>query len=447
MKKLLISFVLALSCALAQAAVVQTVYLKNGTVLHGYIQQQDKKDNITFRSEHAVICITDRGTSTPEFSIEKREYRWAELDNKWQEWAEKNNACAGTGNDRKLTLSRILYHKINEPKVVDKAKKDSTKNVTVVGANFEKDFRDHLTSIERVRILEQGVHIKYIELTPNTYTFNWNEVETIKADPRPSAMLSGINREYILKDGTRVTGQYAGETYNTLSLYTDGGLIETYAIDQVTTYLYKPLNPDQTIFEQSELIDVVRMKDKQKFRGIIVERNFTAGHNHLVLQSRTGSLQTLKFADIVEYAKEENTTDYAPKLDIILKDGEFVINRQKVNTVNISRQGTIIVVDSISKAITLDRKDIKGRIVVEYGNPNNYTSQHLMLVKLTKIQDKKKGLLYTFSSDFFEMVKFDPVNTARSVNHTTRLEYEVLQPGTYALYNMSTKKAMPFVVK
>ena len=45
------------------------------------------------------------------------------------------------------------------------------------------------------------------------------------------------------------------------------------------------------------------------------------------------------------------------------------------------------------------------------------------------------------------MKKFSAQRSATSVNHTTRVEYEVEGQGVFALYDPENKKAMPFIVK
>ena len=77
-KKLLSIALFLLYNSMVQAVVVQKVYLKNGSVLNGYIQKQDKSDNITFRSESAIICVNGKNATTTE-----RVYKVNDLDKKW----------------------------------------------------------------------------------------------------------------------------------------------------------------------------------------------------------------------------------------------------------------------------------------------------------------------------------------------------------------------------
>lgn len=435
MKKILLAFVLITYSVISQATVVQKVYLKNGTVLNGYIQQQDKSDNITFRSESATICVNGKNATTTE-----RVYKISELDKKWIEWAEKNDAFVGTGDARTLTLNEIIFNRNSNYEFEDSVMSDLSES-----SHFENDFKVRHSTVVKVKVLEKGINIKYLELSPNTYTFNWSDVESIKADRRSKTALSGIDRIYQLQSGQEIRGQYAGESYNTLSLYTSSGMIETIDIDNVSKYFYKGINPNQNIFEQSELVDIVKTKNSGTFRGVIVERNFTDGNNYLVIQQQTGSSQMLKFADVAEYSKEENS-DYAPKFDILLKQGEVVVNRVATDSVGVTKKGTTLVLDSINMKVAIPKEGATTKVAVEYYNPQHLSSEHLMMVKIDKSIVKKKNV-YSFSTDIYDMKKFVPTSVETSVNHTTKVEYNLPGQGVYAIYDQQTKKAMPFIIK
>lgn len=434
-KNFILIFLSLIFFSTANAVVVQKVYLKNGSVLKGYIQRQDKNDNITFRSESAIICVSGENCSTTEHV-----YNLSDLDKKWIEWAEENDAFNGIGDSRTLTLNEVIFSQSNNYDKSDTvAMADDSVNV------FEKEFKKSHTSIMKVRVLEKGLNIKYIELTPNTYNFSWNDVESVKADRREKTTLSGIDRIYQLKNGQEVHGQYAGESYNTLSLYTSSGMVETFDIDNVVRYYYKAINPNQDIIEQSELIDVVRTKNNGTFRGIIVERNFAEGSNYLIIHQQKESSQMLKFTDITEYSKEENP-EYNPKHDILLKEGEVVINRLATDSIGVNRKGGVAVLDSINHRVVVPKEGNTTKIIVEYSNPQNLSTDNLILVKVDKSVIKGKTV-YSFSTDIFEMKKFPVKGSETSVNHTTRVEYEVEGQGVFALYDPENKKAMPFIVK
>lgn len=432
MKKLffIISALFIFHCA--KAIVVQKVYLKNGSVLNGYIQKQDKNDNITFCSENALICVSGKHATTTE-----RVYRINDLDKSWIEWAEKNDAFSGIGDSRTLTLNEVIANQNNDSDVND--------TVAVISENKSK-FKINYP-VMKVKVLEKGLNIKYLELTPNTYNFSWDDVEAIKADKRDKTALSGIDRIYLLNNGQKIQGQYAGESYNTISLYTSSGMVETFDIDNVRKIFYKPINSNQDIFEQSELVDVVKTKNNGQIEGIIVERNFEKGANYLVIQQKTGASQMIKFTDVAEYSKKDNSVaDYKPKFDVLLEEGELLINRVATDSVGVYKKDGILVLDSINKRVVIPQNGETTKIIVEYYNPRHLISDHLILVKVDKSL-VKKTVIYSFSTDIFEMKKFAAKGVETSVNNTTKIEYLIEGQGVFALYDLNNKKAIPFIVK
>lgn len=429
-KYIFVSMLLCLCTVCVRAIVVQRVLLKNGTVLNGFIQQQDNDDNITFRSDNAIVNISGVNATTTETV-----YNVSALDQAWVEWAEKNDAFEGSGDNRTLKLNDIAF-KLNSDASKDSVDKDD---------HFARQFVLSHPTVSKVKVLERGVNFRYQEMTPNTYSFKWSDVKRIYADKRPKTQLSGIDRVYQLESGAEVRGQYAGETESTLSLYTNDGTVETFDIEKVQKYLFKAVNPNQNIFEQSELLDVIQTKNHGTYRGVIVERNFTEGNNFLTINTQSGSLQMLKFEDITQYSKEENK-DYKPKFDIILKSGEVVINRVAADSVNVTKKGTTLLLDSINRNVVMPKQGELTKIEVEYYNPQHLSGDNLILVKLEKQESGRKSY-YAFSVDIYEMKRYPLQRTETSVNNTTKLEYVVSGSGVFALYDQTERKAMPFIVK
>lgn len=434
-----IALLLTFISVCANGAIVQTVQLKNGSVLKGYVQQQDRDGNITFSSEEALIILDGDNDVVSE-----RSYPKSELDAKWIEWAEKNDAFKNINGKEFLNLYHISFNQSNNfaDTVVAGGKISRTQN-------FEEKLRKSHVSASKVRILEKGTKLKYLELTPNSYPFNWNDVESITAERRPKTALSGIDRCYELKSGREITGQYAGEDLNSLSLYNNDGLVETFDIDDVMRYTYKGINPNQSIFEQSELLDVVNTKDNNAFKGVIIERNFMDGKNYLVLQQSGSDTRIFKFEEIAGYSKTDNK-DYNPKYDILLEKGDVRINRISTDSVGVTKIDSRLFLDSIPQKTVIESVNNDTKIFVEYSNPNRLTSDNLILVKLDKSIDRKKKketIRYSFSTDIYDMKKIAPLSVETSVNGTTRIEYNVSGKGIFAIYDTLTREAIPFTIK
>ena len=415
MKKILSIMVAALAIAgSAEAVIVQKIYLKDGSVLSGYIQKQDDNGNLTIHSDVAEICLK---SSQATISNEKN-YTEGELDKNWVEWAEKNEAFEGTGNQHTLYLADV-----------------TSKSKTVA----------------KVKIIERGELVRYLEMSPDIYTIPWKDVLAIKGEKRCKTALSGINRIFQLKSGMEFEGQYAEETDSLLTLYLNNGIRQSFKINDVIKYTFRPINPNQDIFAQSELLNIVKTKNGNETKGIIIEQNYTSAkdsENYFLVQQPSGAIQSIKVSDILETRKEENPK-FDPKFDVLLKEGEVLINRQEVVMTGITEKGENSVLDSLSEKVVI-KKDPQNntRVTVEYRNANGANIEAYQVVKVNKIENKKeKKTMYGVSYRDLVNSTIRPVSVETSVNHTTKAEYIVGGQGTFALYDAKNKKAIPFIIK
>ena len=415
MKKILSIIAFALGFAgSAEAVIVQRIYLKDGSVLSGYIQKQENNGNLTFRSDNAEICLKSKDAA---ISNEKN-YSVKDLSKAWIEWAEKNDEFEGVGDSRTLTLA---------------------------------DVTSKTKSVSRVKILERGEVVKYLEMAPNTYRIAWKDVVSIKGDPRSKTALSGINRIYQLKSGMEFEGQYAEENDSVLTLYMNNRVRQSFKINDVVKYTFRPINPNQDIFAQSPLLDIVKTKNGAETKGIIIEQNYTSDkdtENYFLVQQQSGAIQSIKLSEIAETRKEENPK-YDPKFDILLKEGDVVINRQEVVQVNIKEQDDNIVLDSLSNKVVIS-KDANNntKVTVEYRSVNGSNIETYQLVRVSQYTDKKgKESYYYFTYRDLVNAAVRPVSLETSVNHTTKAEYIVGGQGIFALYDVKNKKASPFTIK
>lgn len=404
------------------------VTLKNGSELVGFISRQSPGEHFTLSTSSANIFISQQEVK----SMIDTEVNYNTLSKEWQEWADQNDAVSGFGDNRTVTLSDIITDK---------------------------------GTINRVRVVERGAKIRYIELTPNSYVLQWDTLSIVKCDPRPKLLLSGVNRRYKLKSGKEYEGQYVEEVPGkTVSLYCDNGITEVFnTIDVVKDNRIK-INPNQSILEQSDLIDIVQLKNGRSLRGIILERNYfgfddmdsvalSKSNNKLIqndfllIQQEDNSIKSVNLTDISEYRKELNP-QYKPLTDILLQDGAYVLNRENVTPVSIKEENNTLTFNQDS-IITIPAKPTNVTpITIETRLANESQSQQFKLVKCKSLFDKRsKASFYTFSYEDLVKSSYLPIKVETSVNHTTRFEYEVFFPGAYVFYNPINNVAIPFLVK
>lgn len=423
---------------MAKAAGSQKIILKNGSVLTGYIQQQTNSGKMTIRTSDALVYVNN-----PNATIFDRKVKISDLDQTWKDWAEKNEAFEGVGNARTLTLSDVTFRS-NTTKVAD----SSAANTSNKG--FEGFLENGLHQVSSVRVLERGAKVKYLELSPNSYVVSWKDIESIKSNRRPKTALSGINRIYELRNGRTYEGQHAEETSSTLSLYMDNGVVESFNINDVVKYSFRPINPNQDIFEQSEYIDIVKTRNGGQTRGIITEQNYANkkdADNYFLVRTEGGSIQSIKVSDIVELSREENPK-FAPKSDIILNHGDVVINRMEAKPVKVTENnGETLQFDSLNQCVRIAKgSNNNTKVIVEYRLDGTSNIEAFQLVKATESK-AKKAVIYRFSYKDVVFNPYRPTSVETSVNQTTKAEYIVTGTGVFVLFDSKKKQAIPFVIQ
>lgn len=413
-KTFLFGFVLIAGLATASAQDNLTVVLKDGTELTGFISRQRPGENFSFSTSKAVVLLPNKDVK----SIVDNEIQIGSLSSEWKNWAEENDAFDGTGDKRTLLLSDIITNS---------------------------------GTVNRVRILEKGAKVRYLELSPNTYSLSWDTIEVVRAERRPKLLLSGVNRRYKLASGMEYEGQYIEEVPGeTMSLLRDNGVIEVFNTEEVMKDYRIKINPNQTLLEQADLIDIVQMKNGANYRGIIFERNYSESGNissdYLLIQLDNGTTMSLNLADIVEYRKEKNP-NYKPQTDIDLAENEAAVNRNIGLLVPAKEVSGVITVNVDSLNITIPSK-VPQAITAEF-NMDNTKAQQLKLVRVRRFQDKKaKNSYHGFT--FEDMVKSAilPKAVETSVNGISRLEYTLPNGGAgiYGIYNPLTNKVIIFKV-
>jgi hypothetical protein len=346
-----------------------------------------------------------------------------DIPEQWKEWAEKNDAFTGLGSNRSLVLSDII---------------------TETGA------------INRVRVLEKGAKIKYVELTPNTYSLNWDTISVIKAERRPKTALSGINRIYELASGMKYEGQYAGEVPGkTLSVYLDNGVVEVLEASRIVGYSVSKINPKQSLPEQSEFLDILLLKgDSLRFngeslvKGIIIEQNYKNlknVDNYLLVQLENGSTQSVKLNEIAEFRKEVNAA-YKPLYDVLMQEGEFVINRKETKTAAITENKSGVFLPSDSCSTIIERKHPSTEVVIETRFADEAQSRQLKVVKVNKYTGKRRPVVYGFTFEDIVKKNILPAAIETSVNNITKLQYTISGEGLFVIYDPVNKTAIPFLI-
>lgn len=404
---------LAVGCMLpAKAQVVQTLTLKNGSRLHGYMKSQKPGNNCVFYAETAEVVMDGQKAK----SVVGKKVGYNSLSAEWKAYADENGLL---DKKKELTLSSI----------------------------------DTGAMIENVLVLEQGRFVKYIELK-HDYTLRWNKIGTMEYLQRDEMLLSGINHMFKVKTGDMartVTGQCIKKIPGALTfLLREDGVIESIETKDILKDNLVPNNPNQTIFEQSVLLDEVRMKDGEIHQGIIMENNYEENPNCLLLVKKVGEVETpvmLKMSDVMEYRNLPNP-DYVEVRDILLNPGQILVNGNEAELVKLTEQSNGYVVAPAAKRVTLKHEGHNFEVCIQANFKDEKEAKDNYFIKTrTYENDKKRAGWYYFKYKDLIESSIQPNESGTSMNNTTKATYTVNSKGVYVFYNSNTKKAVVIVLE
>ncbi len=414
----------------AQEPITQKVIMNSGSEYEGYISSQVMGSNILlFKSYCSTIVLNKNKYKNVTISTENVES--SELSQTWKMWATKNKAFTSKGNREILQLSTIIADK---------------------------------TELYNVHIKEIGEKIKYVTMNEETLRLSLDSISEIRGILRPDTILSGLDRVYELKNGNRNSGQYFGEIpKKTVKLLSEDGQVSINKID-IVKCIVKPVNKEQDIFEQSPLLDIVKMNGGQVLKGIVTEQNFVGNNQKdwfytLMLDDK--SMKILKFVDIKELAKEKNY-GYKPVSDYKMKKGEYRLNDSLFNMQDLKSQRMNETLNCyLLKSDSAYIRELKSgqEIVLQVNLGNEVKSDQFIIVPITKhnnqiMNNKKSKTKANNNQIFYELELYNilaknvqPVKrSGPTKNGTTRFSFIVSQ-GDYILMDFVNLKYIILIIK
>lgn len=290
---------------------IEQIYMKSGSVVEGYIAEQNPGKHLIIQATKATIVANSdslKDKITERILAEN-------LPPEWKEWAEENNKYIDNTGVKQLELVTL-------------------------------EFKNSVYS--KVFILEKGSLVKFIDLSPNRYTFKWGDMyRTVKSE-RPDNLFSGLKEVVVLADGSTVDGQIIEQfPGKDLKIVTDKNEVLSYKFDQVKQINTEKLNPKMDLWPQVQLLDKISVKGEDSdLVGFISSR--TLG-KELVIEFENGNKRTIPQNQILSYAKIPNE-NYIAVYDKVIKEGEILLDGKPAYFVPLKTVGQYLVLDSIVSA-------------------------------------------------------------------------------------------------
>lgn len=409
MKKHLVFFALVVGCVLtANAQIVQTLNMNNGSVMHGYIKNQHPGKDCTFWAENATI-VMDGNKAKKIF--ENKNVAYDALSDGWKKYADENGLL---NEQQELRLSSI-----------------DTGNV-----------------INNVFVLEKGLILKYIEVNQE-YLLKWDEISSVEYSPREEMVLTGVNHSIKMRDGSVLTGQCIKEMFKEKTMFFLGedGVVESVAKNDIMKDNLIRINPKQPIIEQSKLLDSIKMKNGDVIKGIITEQNYETNPYFFIITMKSGNIETLRFKEVAEYHKIPNP-DYVEVRDIRLDKGHILVNGVNAEQVMLCEQQNVFLIRPEMKRVDLKLTGASLEIVIEANFNNEKESSDNYFIKTNKFtKDPKRANLNYFTNKDIIYSNIKSSETETNTSNTTRIVYHVKSKGMYVFYISSAKKAVLIDVK
>lgn len=407
MKKLLFTLIFALLGAVTVSAQYSiTMKLKDGSELYGYIAEQIPGKKFVFNATKSYMYLDGKDV----LSASPKTVEYKDLPENWQKWATENSAYDG---------GLVLY---------DICLRDRT--------------------IGNVRLLEKGTTYRYLSCEVTDYELDWDQIEMVEGGLRPKSLLSGIDRIYKLSDGRQIQGQYVKEIPGeTIGLYTESGIIEIFESGKIVKESKVHINPEQSMIEQSELLDVLTLNGGATVEGIILERNYSKNseEEYLLIIQKGNLTQSLRLSDIQKYGKKPNP-DYKPEYDIEIAKGELALSGKvvpEIKDVQRSEEGLSVISDTVS--VKISRADaVKTRIEARFDNEESARSLKIVAAKMEKKSvksGKDKYEVLKYSVNYAEMVNMAVQCQSLSVsrNGIYKMMFSLPYEGVYFIYNTLDK--------
>lgn len=374
---------------------IEQIYMKSGSVIEGYIAEQKPGKHITCQTIKATIVVN---SDSLQNRITER-IPFEALSTKWQEWAEQNKKFVEKDGQKLLELTTLEFRNVVYPKVY---------------------------------LLEKGSLIKFIDLTPNKYTFKWNDMYRTVKKKRPSNLFSGLKEILVLSDDSKVEGQiieqYPGKD---LKIATDNGEVLSFKSSDVKQIITEKINKKLDLWSQIPLLDKIQVKGEvSELIGFISSR--TLG-KELEFEFENGEKRTVPQNQVVSYAKIPNDK-YIPAYDKVLKEGEILLDGEPAYFVQLKTVGQYLVLGSIVSA----QKQV-GDTVCFQANLNDADIPITLVkahVESVTIPDERRKREIPYPVITYQDLVQSPLPFVRETTPlgNIKITFEVEEAGDYVLY-------------
>ncbi len=419
------------------AQVTEIITMRDGNRYSGSILQQNSNGEITFMADTSEVYL-------PMSDVERIQ-RYTSAKRGSGEFADIYLSCsveADTAMDVEENLS--IYPVAVDNSLIalaDSISQDlpsASVEVVDLSAPVVVEYAVEQDDVIRgVELLEEGSIIKYRSTEPVVKTFKMKDVSSIARPARDKHLQNGLLDEITTKNGRIFKGTIVNtEPGKSVRIESDGR-IYTLLISDIVVQRRIPVDPEETIFVQSPLIENIYLTgDKGTIYDVVlIEQNFGKGTFDVI--DRKNVINRGRLTDISSIRKEVNR-DYKPRKEIYLNPDSLYVNYQNVVSARFDGSKKEIELKNLDGSNLKGFPRVNGAISVISPDSNSFRRMYLMSLgsKLQGTQKIKKSDLLT---------KSIPV-LSQTVNAKTKMlvrEFPV-NPGYYGLIDTDNSRIYIF---
>lgn len=426
-----------------QAQNVETIELKDGSVLEGYISEQVPGKSIVFMANQSTVV--QPASAVYSISYEKKSID--SLPAEWKKWVEEHPQ-----KNNYLELGNISLREEDTPveivslptEFVDSLAEYSDTTIVVEQPQVKSSVI-HYSTPHLVKILEKGATIKYLDLSSQVYRLAWSDVKVLHRKPRKELALNGIVDVVKLKDANQ---EFSGEIVaqvlgKQMRLLKDDGIVEVIDVNKIASIRKEPLDKTQKLTTQSPLLDVVYTKSGESVTGVIALQEFTSSKDnpsYLVVKNKYDDSRRIIHADIERYGRIVNP-DFVENEDVILNDTTILLNRKPVKLTKFVQENKEFVYAADTTSVVHLRQSDLQSIILEL-KQSTTSGDYMFVDAMERVNTKKNTSRIGFTYENYAMYSARPIRETVSVNKTQLLEFKASHSRYFVLFLPKLKQGI-----
>lgn len=297
------------------------------------------------------------------------------------------------------------------------------------------------TTYRDALLQESGVTYKIVVCDNKSYTVPWNELFKIAHGKYDLSASKGVLDVIVLKTGERLEGQILEQNIKSgqIKFITRDGTIVSYNTSSILAIRLEPLDKSISIFEQSPLIDRLKLRDGTSVEGIITSKVIG---KQVELVEKSNQRKIISVSEIVTYYKMLNssyTPDDTPADTVVETTSDLVFNGMDAKFASIFEDDSYLYISTSEDSLEC-RASVGANVRIKMKTAvKTYEIKFFETTARKAVFLKKEGSITRKSTELwpaFRLNQSASVNINFISNDGNYMEFECSfgKPGVYVLY-------------